>query len=1065
MDLVNRFGSKWVFGLVTMTCALFASTAFAWTTGELEELGAAFGTAMSSDYRVTEGDWLYKVDCQGEQCLGNNPDTIYGSVRIPYRIGRYLGRSRAFKLRATDAIVLLLETPPESRYYGFTVYLKDRYYESRGKRVETAMSLADTLNHSVIQTASGSLFSDLAAIVLTADKLVAEDTVNQLMAIGFPEHAVNFIVMPNDEVPLEMGTESEADNFSLMCRISYPINGEQVEDYLERSPVSVFHVRPLNSREVVRLPPPPFRDPHTGIVEPDELRVAMEEKIAEIVEQYSDEFDIEEQTFIAKESQPFRCAELGISCYADNSDGLYLGNIGNYIPKTQDDKIIIVGVNHVELGMATYFSHSVLRATGNIGVIAISDEWISTIQDPDTGVYTVTTSYNCGDDPTCLTIPDNEEGIPFGEPLHSQGRVYLNLVSQTRPSQDEVIFQRVLILTKRISSEMMPKDFEPPGLTTWKPEGCRAVAPENPILPTGEGWRNIHSDIVNSDEEPTALAPVFSPGWIAETNHYYPAGPVFDAARNIYGAPMWPNEDITMVALDPETGERRWAIPNITGAPPGGTSPMVLNDPDNPGEQIIYQGLYDRALAVRPDGSMVWDIDTGLTLSGTYSDVVMGTNYVPTADAIVAAAADGYVYAVDRATGAMLTEAYKLPGSPSPADPSPPSPAIVTVGSIVIGQYIHIPEGSTYQDYVDLIRGNETVVANQLAVDPTTGRIWIAATAPDENDGKVDGISELGAIYGIDLVETVDGYEFVEACSRQFDGSTTSTPSMSSDGSRLYVSDRRDTLIAINHDCSDAWTLPMGNVITGSISISSEKNEIYAASPGGVFKVIDEDSQGRVEWEANINIYDVPPEMQEAGFDDFNMNLASIGANALFFQVGAGYLDILPFKVGMGQLDRETGAVRWFAEGLEEVGVMTIGPDGSLYVGHSPLRRFRAMYLSKTEPESFPPSANLVGGIRKWPAERLDLLFRDATCSAADRVANSVTVQGICPESASADIRQAKILIEQSKDAGMSAVERGDMPLSTWDAISPELIGAEQIIDTNPSAAADTLANACNALL
>jgi hypothetical protein len=38
----------------------------------------------------------------------------------------------------------------------------------------------------------------------------------------------------------------------------------------------------------------------------------------------------------------------------------------------------------------------------------------------------------------------------------------------------------------------------------------------------------------------------------------------------------------------------------------------MLDDPGDPREEIIYLGLYDQALAVRPDRATVWDVPIGL---------------------------------------------------------------------------------------------------------------------------------------------------------------------------------------------------------------------------------------------------------------------------------------------------------------------------------------------------------------------------------------------------------------------------------------------------------------------
>ena len=180
-----------------------------------------------------------------------------------------------------------------------------------------------------------------------------------------------------------------------------------------------------------------------------------------------------------------------------------------------------------------------------------------------------------------------------------------------------------------------PLKFDPPEVTTWKPLGCRSVPTTDPVLGSRDRWRMLHSDGVNSDEVSIAAAPTFVADWRAEPATFNVAVPTFDRAGNLYFAPFLPYENVTMISLDPATGARRWAIPG-TGAPVGACAPMVLNDPDHPGEEIVYQALYDRALAVRTDGTIVWDVPTGLTLTGVLrQDSVPGINYHPGLDAIV----------------------------------------------------------------------------------------------------------------------------------------------------------------------------------------------------------------------------------------------------------------------------------------------------------------------------------------------------------------------------------------------------------------------------------------------
>ncbi|HDY70699.1 MAG TPA: PilZ domain-containing protein, partial [Nitrospirae bacterium] len=71
-----------------------------------------------------------------------------------------------------------------------------------------------------------------------------------------------------------------------------------------------------------------------------------------------------------------RLVQKGISCNVDNSDGLYTRDINTYIPSSPEDKILIVGVNHVDTGKTTYVSHSVVNDLYHVGVVAVNDDWL-----------------------------------------------------------------------------------------------------------------------------------------------------------------------------------------------------------------------------------------------------------------------------------------------------------------------------------------------------------------------------------------------------------------------------------------------------------------------------------------------------------------------------------------------------------------------------------------------------------------------------------------------------------------------------------------------------------------
>jgi hypothetical protein len=618
----------------------------------------------------------------------------------------------------------------------------------------------------------------------------------------------------------------------------------------------------------------------------------------------------------------------------------------------------------------------------------------------------------------------------------------------------------VLVIAARASAlPPRPKSFDVPPKTEWKPQGCRTVPATNAVLGTRNQWRFLHADAAASDEVGIAIAPSFVADWETETETFNVTVPTFDSDGNLYFSPLWPYENVVLISIDPVDGSRRWAIPG-TGAPPGGVSPIVLQDPDNPGEEIVYQTFYDRAVAVKTDGTVVWDVSTGLTLTGiARQDAVLGNSYHPQLDAIVGLSGDGHIYALDRETGVQLMAApYSLPGELSPAGMGlaiPPD--VVDDAEALVTEFLNFPPSVTFESFLGVILGNGIEVANSFATDANTGRMWVAATAPDADDGDVDGVSELGALYGLDFVQNGLFYEVSQHCYTSFAGGSATTPGVQADGSRSYIGDNNGNLIAVDADCNVPWTLPMGSQITGSVAVASDNDELYISTATDIVQVIDNGASASVGWTASIDVTDP----DQANQDDFNMLLAGVGANGVSFMAGGGippgvFANIaFPMVLGYGLLDRETGAIRYFTEGLDEsVAEMNVGPDGGYYNANSPIRRAFTKVV-------FPglSAAPLEGGIRKFKPTNVDLLVRDIVCAAGDRAANAAANEGTCPASSAADAVQVEDLIAQARRVAPTAIGDGDLSAAKWARIDAQLTTAS---GASLATAATALADACD---
>jgi hypothetical protein len=575
-----------------------------------------------------------------------------------------------------------------------------------------------------------------------------------------------------------------------------------------------------------------------------------------------------------------------------------------------------------------------------------------------------------------------------------------------------------------------PKVFGPPAKTQWKPVGARAAGQHSyDIIPEPTKWNAIHVGVANSDSVWGVAAPMFELDWVAEPAYFVGNGPLFDNEGNLYFSPkFYHGERVVLVSLDAITGERRWAIAaneEITLS----SAAFILNDPDNPGSQIIYIVGYDRAMAVRPDGSIVWSKATGIVLPSAEAGATTkfhSFNYHPATDSLVSITGAGALFAFSRKTGELIAPVGQIPGAPAISAKGTKIPKLVLnrVDPLMDKAFGKTDAGlSLFSSIANYIYGGGGIVTNYFSIDPDSSRIYMAATAPDAEDGTEDGRSELGAIYALDLVDDGNGgLEFQVLNRKTFQGGTGSTPALSADGRRVYVSDNEGNVISLDSELKEMWRVDVGEPLVGSITVTADNNELYAVTQNDVIQIIDKGDHGVRTWTAELSGFDGYANVDKQS----NALTATVTANGVVIMIDGGKSLLgrtLMLHMGMGLLDRKTGKLRYFAEGREDsVAMSVVAPDGSLYVAHSPLRRAagKAMYPDLT-PE-------ITGGIARFKPIRLDLLARDAICAAEARAANASTLDRTSePAAINTDIRQIRVLIKQAGNALPQAVSDGDI--------------------------------------
>ncbi len=478
---------------------------------------------------------------------------------------------------------------------------------------------------------------------------------------------------------------------------------------------------------------------------------------------------------------------------------------------------------------------------------------------------------------------------------------------------------------------------------------------------------------------------------------------------------------------------------------------------------------YTEAMALRPDGTEIWRVDTGLDVpepvpgqrSTTHS---FGFNYHPQTDSLVGLTLDGVLLAFDRRTGEQIPAMARVPGSPAVSEvPMLPQFVIDASNDLTDAVFGTTPSGlSFFSLIIDVIFGGGSVVTNFFAIDPNTGLIVVAAAAPDEADGTLDGLSEFGAIYSFELADDGNGaLAFRMLNAAEFIGGTGSTPSISEDGSRIYVSDNVGNVIAFDTELQELWRYDLGDAVAASIAISPDNAELYAVTRNDIFKLIDLGDSARLDWAGALDGFAEDPRIEI----EFNALTPTITANGVAVSVGGGYLigeTTIMLKVGVGLLDRDTGELRSFTEGREEsIAVTSVGPRGGIYTASSPVRRVSGKALNLEDPDV----ADVIGGISRYKPVRNDLLVRDASCAAGVRARNAAEIVDGAAESATQDIRQIQVLIDQSHEAIGRAVTDGDLDTASAATLRSGLDRAESNLSlTGLQSAASELLAVCNAI-
>lgn len=430
---------------------------------KVQAMGDRFMAGVPADWLATRGTWSYLdvEDCfvNGSTCYGSNPTSPYGFPDF--------GSGMDFRLRANEAVVVFMRTPPEMRYYAFTQYLFKRAGSSRPFWFA---SLGDSLNERRFRTlrsaAPGTnLFDQYAVLVWTADLNTLAGVKSLLARQKITDAEVNVIPLPYT-LPVFMGLDDTADTFTLLMRTALPTVPAQFDAYLQENPFYVLRVGPSVGRTVNPAPTVGFADEITGVKEDPTLASALNALVADIRTRYQGRFDFASQRVVYSPRVGWDCMSDAAACAGgDNHDALYSQDVSPALTvRKLTDVVIVAGVNHQRTGKADYLNHVVVDPVKTTGIVAIDDPLLSkqsalyhagvtSTRDPRVRtydkLYAYAISYDCNGLSFCVQIPpptpEQPVGLAPGAPFEVWGRKYVEPRSGVRPDPSEIVRHQVLI--------------------------------------------------------------------------------------------------------------------------------------------------------------------------------------------------------------------------------------------------------------------------------------------------------------------------------------------------------------------------------------------------------------------------------------------------------------------------------------------------------------------------------------------------------------------------------------------------------------------------------------------
>ena len=427
-------------------------------THQLQAQGYAVARGYAKLYTEADCDASYAIM---HTCYFNNPAAPYVMPVLPTWPDEWLdpvlakgvfgptheGYSTTFRLDPREGGYNKESEPYEFLFGHQMTWLLNMFFAYLpwdGTRVQLLSSLGSSINHVVIQDASGKVFDQDRYFITTPDRFMEEAVREAFSRIRVDD--ADIFTEPIDET-LRVGLDKASDDFYTLIRYAMPSPEREAASAAWRRnlPLVVLRVRdPRTDRQ-----PLPFDQVETYermAGEPPETDLAPElgYLAAAVCERWDQPCD-QQAMVLNVQVRPISmigptCIGIGMNCLADTQDTVY--HFSSRLPLDSDRVYAVVGPLGTKTGHATYVGLGVNASRRQQGIDNVSDDlldgtaadYAAAVSDPDKFfVYYFArdctrldswAARHCRSIPESA-LPDYDPAAPDPEPLNFSLRDYV----------------------------------------------------------------------------------------------------------------------------------------------------------------------------------------------------------------------------------------------------------------------------------------------------------------------------------------------------------------------------------------------------------------------------------------------------------------------------------------------------------------------------------------------------------------------------------------------------------------------------------------------------------------